>query len=296
MSSERVSRTVGTVGKTVTSKNVWNFGSGARLAVGAAMVLAGTSAATAAPVVVIDTFGDANLSEYTLTKVLDQGAGTSNISFSSPSGALSVGSAGATGAEQVLFLRDDHSLAVGETLLADVSGSFTNWDRDFGIAVGYTETPPGLGNGAAGDVRTSFIEISSRAGNQIASYARNGSGNLTSAVEFRGTDYDGESFNTTDPLSLFITRTSANTFEVGWLQNDTRHVLTNNGTPFQPYTFTDANVPGDAVGFYSDIRTNLASAPVTMDNLRIESIPEPSSLAVLAAGGLLALRRRRQRA
>ncbi len=92
MSKKLVLKTVARVGNKV---SFWNFGSKARVAVGAAIMLAGASTATAA-VGVIDTFDDADLSQYTLTKVLDQNAGTSNISFSSPSGALSVQSTGTT--------------------------------------------------------------------------------------------------------------------------------------------------------------------------------------------------------
>ena len=60
------------------------------------------------------------------------------------------------------------------------------------------------------------------------------------------------------------------------------------------YTITDANVPGAAVGFYADVRANLASSPVGLDNLRTIPIPEPSALALLAAA-LVPMRRRRGR-
>src|SRR3989304_6556311 len=97
------------------------------------------SAVLAGPIGLIDDLAHASLAEYTLTKVLDQGAGTSNISFSSPSGVLQVASAGTTGAEQVLLLRDDYTLDVGQTLLADVSGDANGWDRGFGLALGSSQ-------------------------------------------------------------------------------------------------------------------------------------------------------------
>src|SRR3972149_7456256 len=235
-------------------------------------VLAG-SAVLAGPIGLIDDFADASLAEYTLTKVLDQGAGTSNISFSSPSGVLQVASAGTTGAEQVLLLRDDYTLDVGQTLLADVSGDANGWDRDFGIAVGYSKTPAGLGKPVAGGVRSSYVEGSYRSKNQVVSFARNGAANLTSGQEFSGTMYGGESF-TGYVDSLFIKRLTTNTYEVGWMEGGIRHVLTANGNPLGGvgipyYTITDANVPGAAVGFYADARADVAASPSALDNLRI---------------------------
>jgi hypothetical protein len=250
-----------------------------------------SSAALGGPIGLIDDFSDTSLSEYTLTKVLDQNAGTSNVSFSSPSGALQSASAGTTGAEQVLFLRDDVSLGVGEKLVADVSGNNANWDRDLGIAVGYTKSPTGLGDPAAGDVRTSYVEVSYRANSQVVSFARNGATNLTSGQEFSGTTYGGQSFSGYVD-QIYIARLTANTFEVGWVDGGVQHVLTNNGAAFSPYTITDTNVPGAAVGFYTDMRADLAASPVQLDNLRIELIPEPASLGALALAGLVQRRRR----
>lgn len=258
-------------------------------------LLAGASAAavlaigTSASAQLIDDFSDTDLSEYTFTKVLDQGDGTTNVSFSSPSGALQVNSAGSSGAEQVLFLRDDFALDVGERLLADVDPS-TGWDRDLGIAVAATDTPTGLGS-TAGDVRSDYVEVSFRSDNQVVSIAVNDT-TEASGQEFATTDYNGEQFNTTDPLSLYIARLSANEFEVGWFQNGTFHALTNNGGVINPYVVDNADV-GLALGFYADVRADLAASPVTLDNLRIEAIPEPASLGLLGLGGLAMLRRRR---
>ncbi len=164
-----------------------------------------------------------------------------------------------------------------------VVGSAPAYDRDFGIAVGFTETPSGLANGVAGDTRSNFLEISRRSANEINFFTFRDN---SSAGNFNTSNVFVER-NDTPALSLFIARTSANTFEAGFVQNGIRRVTGN-------ATYSGAIVPGDAVGFYSDLRTANITAPVLLDNLRIEAIPEPSSLAVLAAGGLLALRRRRQ--
>jgi autotransporter-associated beta strand protein len=267
----------------------------ARLEMGTASIGAMTVNGTLAVpsninIVVVDTLDDANLSEYTLTKVLDQGAGTSNVSFSSPSGDIRVSSAGTTGAEQVLLLRNDHTLDVGETLVADVIGN-GGWDRDLGIAVSIPN-PSGLANGVAGDVRLGYAEASFRSNNQVVSFAKDTT-NQTSGQEFSGNVYGGVSFNTTDPMKLFVTRVSAGTVEVGWIQNGVRHVVTANGTVIQPYNFT-TNIPGAAIGFYADVRADLPSSPVGLDNLQITTGTANNTVTVngnlnLAASGTLDL-------
>jgi hypothetical protein len=102
------------------------------------------------------------------------------------------------------------------------------------------------------------------------------------------------SFNVASPISLYIARLTANTFEAGWIQGSTRHAITANGTAIMPYTITDANVPGAAVGFYADVRANLASSPVGLDNLRTIPIPEPASVAALGMVIVPTLRPRRR--
>lgn len=259
----------------------------------------GGSAALAGPLGLIDDFSG-DLSAYTLSRVNDAN-GTSHVSFSVSGGDLRAAYTGTPNAhEQVLLLRDDYTLGVGETLLADVSGDGTGWDRDLGIAVGYTETPPSLADGVSGDVRSSYVEVAYRSNNQVVSFARNGGANLASGQEFSGTMYNGESF-TGYVDSLFIKRLTTNTFEVGWIDGGIRHVVTNNGSdlggvgiPY--YTITDANVPGAAVGIYADARAAIAASPSALDNLRI-AVPEPVSwlLAVVGLMGAAPLRKRATR-
>lgn len=246
-------------------------------------------AAQAYPIMV-DDFSDTDLSQYTLSAVND-GTGLHAVSFASPAGDLWVSKATDTAHEQVLFLRDDYTLGIGETLMVDVTGTVTNWDRDIGIAVGYSKTPPSLVPGATGDVRTSYVEVSSRGNNQVVSYARKDSTNLASGQEFTGVTYSGVSF-TSLVDSLYITRLTANTFEVGWIDAGIQHPLQNNQVLIMPYDFTGAtNVPGLAVGFYADVRATMDSSPVGLDNLRI--IPEPATMLLLGIGSFLALRRRK---
>lgn len=265
-----------------------------RLAVmGAAIFGAVSVAATTASAALIDDFGGNSISSaYVATKVLDSNTAT-QITFNAADGKIhsSYSSTGTGAAEQTLLLRDDVAggLAVGQNLIADVAGFATAgaFDRDIGIAVGYTKSPAGLADGAGGDVRTSYVEVSIRGNNQVVSFARNGGANLASGQIFTG--QTTPALTTTDPLALYITRTATNVFEVGFVQNSVKRAV-------QTYTITDANVPGAAVGFYTDLRASLATTPVSLDNLRIDAlpVPEPTTLAALAGGAIVAVRRRRR--
>jgi hypothetical protein len=234
----------------------------------------GGAATMAGPIGLIDDYSDTDLSEYTLYKVLDQGAGTTNIAFSSPSGELTVTSVGTTGAEQVLFLRSDHSLGVGEELQVDgpsiESGAST---EDFGLAVG--ETPTSLGDPQAGDNRNQadFLFISYRNPTQLNSRGFNNGAEVGQDQEFGVT-----------ATQLFIARTATDEFELGWYDGATRNIA---------ITRTGVNADmGSNVGFYADLRADGAMIG-NLDNLRI--VPEPSGvmLAMLALAGLVGLGRRR---
>jgi hypothetical protein len=257
-----------------------------------ALLLALAVAAQAGPIGLVDDLSG-NLLPYTLSRVNDGGT-VAHVSFSNTTGDLRAAYTGTPNAyEQVLFLRDDYTLDIGERLSASVNSTLVGWDRDIGIAVGWTETPPSLAPGSSGDVRTSYVEVSFRSNNQVVSYARKDAANLTSGQEFSGTIYGGVSF-TAPPDYLFIDRITATKFNVGWIDGGITHVLTNNGAAFAlPYEFTGAtNVPGAAVGFYGDVRVAIASSPTGLDNLQIGIAPEPATIALLGLGGLL-LRRKR---
>jgi hypothetical protein len=240
---------------------------------------AGASAA------VVDDFSS-GLGAYTLSRVND-GNTTANIAFSTAGGDLRSSYSSTPNAfEQVLLLRGDASVAVGEILIADVVGwsGNVNYDRDLGIAVGYTATPASLSGAATGDVRSSFVEVSIRGNNQVVSFAKSDATNLASGQIFTGSGTPA--LNIADPLYLYIAHTGATTYEVGVGQNGVRRIVGS-------YTFSGVNVPGASVGLYSDLRTALGTTPIGLDNLRIEAIPEPTTFAAVGLAGTLIRRRRR---
>jgi len=215
----------------------------------AAALLAALPAA-AAPIGLIDAFDDADLSDYTLTKILDQGS-ADNVVFSSPAGLLEATSVGADGAEQVLLLNNTGvSLDVGEELQIDNAITAAT-GNDLGLAVGATPT--------AG-VRENYLFISFRSATQLNTRGFLGASEIGQVQAF-GVNAD----------TLFIARTAADTFELGYYDGASRNIV-------RTETGADPSI-GDNVGFYADLRADGASFS-GLDNLRI--VPEPTA-ALLAA-------------
>ncbi|WP_442482207.1 beta strand repeat-containing protein [Aeoliella sp. SH292] len=250
---------------TVQLRNKGNFyagtttvASGARLemvpATVGSVVLNGTlSLASGASVTIVDDFNTPGLGEYTFTKGLDQGAGTTNISFSDVSGTIAATSTGTTGAEQMMGLRPV-ALNQGIELLIDVaSATRINNGREMGIVVG--ETQVGLGN-VAGDVRNQadhvFISI-------------NGTGIINSRGFVGGTEiatgnYTGRTFDT-----LFIKRLDNNNMELGFYNNGARTVLRTVTVPA-----SELNLYNN-LGVYADLR-NDGGGWTGLDNLRLADV------------------------
>jgi autotransporter-associated beta strand protein len=247
---------------------------GARLEMGTAssggMVVNGTLAVPSTlTIATIDTFDDTNLSDYTFTKILDNGTVT-NVSFASPSGVLAASYAGAEAqAEQVLFFRNDGiNLEVGEEVRVDnelVTANAGGQPGDFGIAVG--------ANPSAG-VRDNYLFMSYRGATQLNTRGFNNGTELAQVQSF-GVNAD----------QLFIARTASDTYEVGWYDGGTRNILTTR-------TGVNASV-GNNVGFYSDLR--IAGATYDgLDNLVITTGTAFNTISVagnlnLAATGTLEL-------
>lgn len=248
------------------------------LPAGSALLLALGSLIAPVTAAVVDTFSDNSLSEYTSTRVLDNGAASTDITFSSATGGLvATYGTGAAQAEQVLLLRNDVGLGVGQTLRVDTAIGTTTTAMDFGLAIASTATPT---SASVSDTDTrdlvNFLAIYVRPSQDAVRVTSSNGGVVTTATGVLGTAE-------TLVSQLYITRVTSTQFTVGYLDTSavSHDALTIN--------FTATNV-GDAIGFYADLRatsTNLG----TLDNLAI--VPEPGA-ALLGAFGLVGIMRRRR--
>lgn len=239
-----------------------------------------------AATVVVDDFTDGLSSQYTLTRVLDNGIAEANISFSTTGGALrslyTTGSTPVNQAEQVVLLRDDYSLAVGQMLTVDVSMLTGNTNAfDFGIIVANTKTPTAATVGNTDTRKTMQFAVS---------MIRPGDNSVRSFY------YDGSLPTTLGSNDAVLTVDEANVSKL-WIKRNTSSSIsmgyTNNlGVDFTSRTVTTfGSGVGTAIGFYTDLRTNGATLG-PFDNLTI--VPEPSSAALAGLAALaLAFRRRR---
>lgn len=246
------------------------------------LIFAACSMAVATQAQTVDDFSG-SLSAYTLTPVLYSGGtvpATTTITFSDPSGALQATAANYSNIEQALFLRSDFTLGINQRLRVDANWSPGN--QDFGLCVASTATPPAASTNPLGNTRTSlsygFIGLRSTTDHVVSSGFDGATGLSTVQVQPGGA---------TITSSLFITRTSANAFDFGYNQGAGDVVL-------RSFTFANSANVGNAIGFYVDMRA--AGTVGTMDNLRIEAVPEPGTLSFLVLGGLgslLVIRRRK---
>ena len=228
----------------------------------------------------VDSFSDVPLTEYTQTRILDNGAATANVSFSAPSGALFASYAGSPNApEQVVLLRNDFSLSIGQTLIVDVAQSTTTAQMDFGIAVSNTLTPTSIVNGGDTDTRDTFAFA--------AIYVRPSGNNIRSTFSNTATPVTANGVLVADETTvskLWITRNTATEFALGY--TDTSNVAFTS----QTVNFTSSSSVGSAIGFYADLRA-AGGTLGSLDNLMI--VPEPST-ALLGGLSLLGLLRRRR--
>lgn len=215
-----------------------------------------------AQAVLIDDFEDTSLAEYIKSVTLVHGA-SQTTTFGSPSGMLQVTKTG-TAPHQVLFLRDDYSLGVNQILRVDATvAPVSGFNCDFGIAVSAEVDPDDvIWEGSNVEDRHDYLYM----------YIKGGSSGWGS-IGFDGyTQVAGSGYVTGQDLSvitgLFINRVSDTTFEVGYSTED-------GDTVYSTLIVSSLSGSYNAVGFYSDIRSNATYG--YFDNFRIESYPhEPS--------------------
>ena len=248
----------------VSNKMYWNLA--ATLIVSLAI---GSSAAIAGPLALVDSFSDTSLSEYTKTLVLDQNA-TSDISFISPAGQLQVTKSAGTEAEQVLFLRDDFSLAVDEILRVDLSYTATAAMRaDIGIAVAASKTPTPLvynaGLGGTQETRRDYaaVYVQADANNLKGIYVNGAVPGPTIFAGGFGTLTAG------DVLGLYIRRDTLNDFALGY-------TTAAGDTDFATQSLTNTAI-GTAIGIFGDVRSVTTFGG--LDNLRVEN-PDATQVSI----------------
>lgn len=228
----------------------------------------------------IDDFSS-GLGAYTKSVVLEQD-GVNAVSFAAPLGALQVSKTTGTTAEQVLLLRGDYSLGVGQVLRVDTAApqSITAY-ADFGIAVSALVDPlDAVWTSGTADVRQDYVNVYLKRSTAAVGY-----------VGFNGTVNAGASSGVFPPsfadiTGLFISRTASDGFDVGYSTVSGDTVL---------HSFTGMNTSiGTALGFYADVRA--VTTYGDLDNLRITAVPEPSTAALAGLGMLALIGRLRRRA
>ncbi len=223
----------------------------------------GGSGAMAGPIGLVDDFSG-NLSAWTATRILDANGGGSNAyAWQITGGSVEIATTAFDGIEQTALTRTDFTLGIGEELRADYSHANLG-SQDIGLYVGAGH--PTM------DVRRDYVNIYVRNNGALFSRGFNG----TSELGLAG----GSSPNVN---TLFIARTAADAYDLGWYDAGVRNVLVSRTGV--------SGVTGGAVGLYSDVRA--VGVRGNLDNVRI--VPEPASTSLVAAalGALAAVRRRK---
>jgi len=214
-----------------------------------------SSVALAAQAQLIDDFSG-DLSAYTATRILKaSGTGANVYTWQISGGALQLNTTAYDGIEQYALTRTDYSLSPGWELKADFSPGYTG-TQDIGLYVGAGTPVP--------DVRADYVDVYMRNNGQLFSRGFNGT-----------TEFALSGGGTPVATTLFIARTGATTFDLGWYEGTVRNVLVSR-------TITSGNPVGNSIGFYADVRS--AGIVGNMDNLTLTLIPEPSSAAMLGMG------------
>ena len=213
-------------------------------------------------VTVIDDFSSFDPANYTATVILDVGGnGSNNTTFAvDGAGALQVSTNGYDAIEQIAYIRNGLTLAVGQEVQADFTHFGTsNASRNLGLYVGNTAPIPSATDGD--DPRSNS--------NYITLYGQS----PDARVFQRGFNAVGEYANVnTSPLgnvsgTYFIERVDADTYVTGFLDDGATDG--SGRTIVSTLTVNGASGPNDGnfVGFYIDVREDGITG--TVDNLRI---------------------------
>ncbi len=238
------------------------------LAAVTALALAGS---VQAAIIVVDDFTSDTLStEWEQTRALTVGATwTNTYNTTTTADQLTAATGAGTGAAtQDVLLRDDFSLAVGDTLFTDI---VTADSRDVtGLMISNTKNP-------TAETRTNSLIMGFGSTGLMAAVAFDNPGGFTNVT--------GAATGTV--AQFFIRRSATDEFEMGYV-----NTLSNEFIVRTVDTSTDYGAGmGSAVGYWVDLKPGDATV---FDNLTIDAVPEPSSTALLGLGGLaLILRRRR---
>lgn len=223
--------------------------------------------------ILVDDFSG-GLTNYTMTRILNNSGGVNDLSGVITTGALNfVSTAHSGAADQYAFIYDGFSLEVGEEVKCDIS-----W---FKTMSGTSSSAVGLyvGKTPVEDVREDYVCV-----------YLNGSTDGVEDIKTRGFNGTTEFANVTDDLNvthLFIARTGEADYQTGSYDGETRNVLT---------TRSGVNAANDAsaVGFYIDTR-GIGSIG-TVDNLSLVTTNIPAeavvgniSIEVVSAGTEVAL-------
>lgn len=251
-----------------------------RLASVVALAMGATAVAQAQ---LIDNFSVDSSASYNQAIVLAQSADPGAVYgiASSPAGTLQVSQAAYTGgAQQQVYIRNDGwSLGVGQSLRVDVVAPFQNTVyTDFGLALMETANPtPVTWTSGTADGRNGLLDYYIKGQYGTVGYRASDASN-TQLFSSSGVNING---GITALTGLWIARPSATEFDVGYstAAGETR-VLAMTGID---------SAMGTGLGFYSDVRANTTYG--YLDNLRLVSyvVPEPTSMALWALGGLMGL-------
>ena len=212
----------------------------------------------------IDDFSG-NLSNWTSTVILDaENSGSNTAAFEiNDNEQLELVTTSYNGIEQYAFIYDGLSLSEGEEVRLDVAIPAVG-NRNLGLYVGGTAPVTGV---FGTETRRDYIAVYSGTNNRIATRGFDGAN-----------EYNNVELIALGASSIFIARTTASRFEVGFytVEDDRIVIATRNPEFANAATF---------VGLYADARAQGTLG--TADNFRIQSMDSPSNIPSEGPLGLI---------